>query len=111
MLPHRVVNPIGNLNFQRRHSSYCRKRVMPILTNPRHEAFAQALARGEPAVKAYVEAGYKENRHNAATLARKQHILTRVGELQEEQLTIHQQATAEIQLPTSASSVLLRMPR
>jgi hypothetical protein len=68
---------------------------MPILTNSKHEAFAQGLARGSSAAAAYVEAGYKENRHNAATLARKQHILTRVGELQEEQLAIHQQATAQ----------------
>jgi hypothetical protein len=56
---------------------------------------AQALARGSSATTAYVEAGYKENRHNAATLARKQHILTRVSELQEEQLAIHQQATVQ----------------
>jgi hypothetical protein len=68
---------------------------MPTLPNPKHEAFAQGLARGSSAAAAYVTAGYKENRHNAATLARKQHILTRVGELQEEQLAIHQQATAE----------------
>jgi hypothetical protein len=68
---------------------------MPILPIPKHEAFAQGLARGLSAAAAYVEAGYKENRHNAATLARKQHILTRVGELQEEQLAIHQQATAQ----------------
>ena len=68
---------------------------MPILENPRHEAFAQRLARGSSASAAYVEAGYKENRHNAATLARKQHILARVSELQEEQLAIHQQATAQ----------------
>ena len=68
---------------------------MPILENPRHETFAQGLARGSSASAAYVEAGYKENRHNAATLARKQHILDRVGELQEEQLVIHQQATAQ----------------
>ena len=68
---------------------------MPILPNPKHENFAQALARGSSAAAAYVEAGYKENRHNAAILARKQHILSRVGELQEEQLAIHQQATAE----------------
>jgi hypothetical protein len=68
---------------------------MPILPNPKHEAFAQALARGSSAAAAYVEAGYKDNRHNAATLARKQHILTRVGELQEEQFAIHQQVTAE----------------
>jgi hypothetical protein len=37
----------------------------------------------------------KRSPRNAATLARKQHILTRMGELQEEQLAIHQQATAQ----------------
>jgi hypothetical protein len=68
---------------------------VPTLENPRHEAFAQALARGSSATAAYVEAGYKPNRHNAAALARKQHILARVSELQEEQLAIHQQATAQ----------------
>jgi hypothetical protein len=68
---------------------------MPILTNPKHEAFAQGLARGLSAAAAYVEAGYKANRHNAAALAREKHIRTRVTELQEEQLAIHQQATAE----------------
>jgi hypothetical protein len=68
---------------------------MPILTNPKHQAFAQGLARGSSAAAVYVEAGYKENRLNAATLARKQHILGRVRELQEEQLVIHQQVTAE----------------
>ena len=67
---------------------------MPALKNPRHEAFAQALARGMSAAAAYVEAGYKANRHNAAALAREQHIGTRVTELREEQLAIHQQATA-----------------
>jgi hypothetical protein len=68
---------------------------MPALPNSRHEAFAQALARGSSATAAYVEAGYKPNRHNAAALARKQHLLTRVSELQEELLAIHQQATAQ----------------
>ena len=53
---------------------------MPILENPRHEAFAQGLARGSSAAAAYVEAGYKPNRHNAAALARKQHISTRANE-------------------------------
>ena len=67
---------------------------MPALKNPRHEAFAQALARGMSASAAYVEGGYKANRHNAAALAREEHIRTRVAELQEEQLAIHQQATA-----------------
>jgi hypothetical protein len=59
---------------------------MPALGNARHESFAQALARGLSAAAAYVEAGYKPNRHNAATLARKQ---------LEEQLAVHQQVTAE----------------
>jgi hypothetical protein len=68
--------------------------TMPALKNPRHEAFAQALARGLSASAAYVETGYKANRHNAAALAREEHIKTRVTELQEEQLAIHQQATA-----------------
>ena len=68
---------------------------MRALKNPRHEAFAQAHARGMSASAAYVEAGYKANRHNAAALAREEHIRTRVAELQEEQLAIHKQATAQ----------------
>jgi hypothetical protein len=53
------------------------------------------LARGMSASAAYAEVGFKPHRHNAATLARKKHISVRVAELQEEQLAIHQQATAE----------------
>jgi hypothetical protein len=67
---------------------------MPALKNPRHEAFAQALARGMSAATAYGQVGFKPHRANAATLARKEHISVRVAELQEEQLAIHQQATA-----------------
>ena len=65
------------------------------LKSPRHEAFAQALARGMSASAAYGQAGFKPHRANAATLARKEHISVRVAELQEEQLSIHKQATAE----------------
>jgi hypothetical protein len=68
---------------------------MPVLKNPRHEGFAQALIRGMSASAAYVQGGYKANRHNAAALAREEHIKTRVTEPQEEQLAIHKQATAE----------------
>src|SRR5690348_724995 len=68
---------------------------MPALTNHRHEAFAQALARGTSAAAAYVEAGYKANAGNACTLKSQQSISKRVTELQEEQLAIHKQATAE----------------
>src|SRR5262245_50455715 len=68
---------------------------MPALKNPRHEVFAQAVARGMSASAAYGQVGFKPHRANAATLARKEHISVRVAELQEEQLAIHQQATAE----------------
>jgi phage terminase small subunit len=57
---------------------------MPALKNPRHEAFAQALARGVSASAAYGQVGFKPHRANAATLARKKHISVRVAELQEE---------------------------
>jgi hypothetical protein len=80
----RLANPILKVEI-----------TMPALKNPRHEAFAQALARGVSASAAYVEGGYKANRHNAAALAREEHIRTRVAELQEELLGIHKQATAE----------------
>lgn len=56
---------------------------MPALTNARHERFAQELAKGKTADAAYVEAGYKANRHNAAALARQEHISTRVAEITE----------------------------
>src|SRR5215468_3108030 len=68
---------------------------MSALKNPRHEAFAQTLARGMSASAAYGQVGFKPHRANAATLARKEHISVRVAELQEEQLAIHKQATAE----------------
>lgn len=55
---------------------------MPVLSNTRHEAFAQALAKGKTADEAYVLAGFKPNRGNAATLKANQSISNRVAELQ-----------------------------
>jgi len=55
---------------------------MTALSNPKHERFAQELAKGKTADEAYVIAGYKENRGNAATLKANQSILDRVQELQ-----------------------------
>jgi phage terminase small subunit len=52
------------------------------LKNTKHEAFAQARFMGETADKAYVTAGYRANRSNAAQLNAKQHILDRIEELQ-----------------------------
>lgn len=54
---------------------------MPALENPRHERFAQALAKGETADAAYVAAGYEENRGNAARLKANESIERRVAEI------------------------------
>src|SRR6187549_1328244 len=54
---------------------------MAALKNARHERFAQLVAGGQTADAAYAEAGYQPNRHNAAALAREQHISTRVAEI------------------------------
>lgn len=54
---------------------------MPVLENARHERFAQALATGKTADEAYIEAGYKANRGNAATLKANQSIADRVAEI------------------------------
>jgi len=56
---------------------------MPVLSNARHERFAQELAKGKSADEAYVEAGYSENRHNAHRLKTNEHVLKRVAELKE----------------------------
>jgi phage terminase small subunit len=69
--------------------------LMSVLANPRHERFAQELAKGTSASEAYVLAGYRANRGNAATLKQDQNILARVTELLEEREEIHSQATAE----------------
>ena len=52
--------------------------------NRRHEAFAQALAKGMTADAAYVTAGFKANRGNAARLNANESIKARVAELQAE---------------------------
>lgn len=66
---------------------------MPALSNPRHELFAQELAKGKTATEAYQTAGFKPNRHNGAALARQQHIVTRTGEIQSSEAEIARKAT------------------
>jgi phage terminase small subunit len=66
---------------------------MPILKNPKHERVAQELTKGRSAAQAYVEAGYKANRHNASALARTQPIKTRVSELLEKRERTDAKAT------------------
>ncbi len=55
---------------------------MPILSNPRHEKFAELLAEGKTAREAYNLSGYRDNRHNAARLKSSEHIAARVLEIQ-----------------------------
>lgn len=55
---------------------------MPLLPDPKHEAFAQGLAKGITADKAYQAAGYKAHRSNAARLSANDSIKARVQELQ-----------------------------
>jgi hypothetical protein len=60
---------------------------MPVLKNPRWEAFAQNRAAGMPAYKAYLEAGYKVSSSMAFTagsrLSRNVHVRNRTRELVE----------------------------
>jgi phage terminase small subunit len=52
-----------------------------VLKNSRHEAFAQALAKGKTADEAYQDAGYKPSRGNAARLKANESIRARVAEI------------------------------
>lgn len=66
---------------------------MPVLRNARHEAFAQALAKGKSATEAHALAGYSPNRGNAATLKQNESIQKRVAELLEWSATVDRRAT------------------
>lgn len=56
---------------------------MPILDNPRHEKFAQNLAKGMAAGEAYVGAGYKHSPASATRLSKQVKIQERIRELQQ----------------------------
>jgi len=55
---------------------------MAPLTNARHEAFAQGLAKQKTIDDAYASAGFKPNRGNASRLKANESIAARVAELQ-----------------------------
>jgi hypothetical protein len=55
---------------------------MPAIKNPKHELFAQALAKGMSQVDAYEAAGYEPDMPNAQRLTRNDKVQTRVRELQ-----------------------------
>ncbi|WP_407528427.1 terminase small subunit [Methylobacterium oryzisoli] len=54
---------------------------MPVLSNPKHERFAQELAKGTGVGAAFVAAGYKANDGNASRLNGNEKIRARVQEL------------------------------
>lgn len=54
---------------------------MPILTNPRHERFAQELAKGKSATEAYEAAGFKPHRQAASRLLTNVDVLARRDEI------------------------------
>lgn len=56
---------------------------MPALSNPKHERFAQALAKGMTQAEAYADAGYKPSEPNASRLTSNDKVQKRVAELQE----------------------------
>jgi phage terminase small subunit len=54
---------------------------MPALENPRHERFAQDLAKGMSQAEAYRNAGYRPNDPAASRLARNVKVQARVAEI------------------------------
>lgn len=57
--------------------------AMGVLSNPRHERFAQELAKGKTQEDAYASAGYEGNKTAASRLANDVNVCKRVTELQE----------------------------
>jgi hypothetical protein len=55
---------------------------MPLLPDPKHEAYAQGLAKGKSQTEAYKLAGYKGDRTAASRLSTNVNIQARVQELQ-----------------------------
>jgi phage terminase small subunit len=56
---------------------------MPALQNPKHERFAQELAKGKSQAEAYAEAGYKPSIPHASRLATNGNVQARVAEIQD----------------------------
>jgi len=57
---------------------------MPTLKNSKHEAFAQAVARGASNFEAYVAAGYKSDASAASALSKRASVVKRVEEIHKE---------------------------
>lgn len=84
---------------------------MSSLLNPKHEMFAQGLARGQSAVEAYIAAGFKPNSGNACTLKAKESIIKRVSAILSDREKIQELATqrAVTELAIDKKWVLTRL--
>lgn len=54
---------------------------MPVLSNPKHERFAQELAKGKSQAEAYSTAGYAPSEPNASRLTSNDKVQARVAEI------------------------------
>lgn len=79
----RPANPATDSEIPSSSKPISRPKIMPILPNPRHERFAQLLAKGKSATEAYADAGYKDNRQAASRMFTNVDISMRVAELQD----------------------------
>jgi hypothetical protein len=68
---------------------------MPALKNPKHELFAQELAKGKTLEEAHRAAGYTGNRSAASQLKQKLNISQRVDEILAAREEKHAQSTAK----------------
>jgi phage terminase small subunit len=87
---------------------------MPILRNPRHEAFAQALVSGMSLGQANVAAGYRNGNRKAAWITRQNpKIAARIVELTEEKLASERLARerAQVKFDLSAERILGELAR
>jgi phage terminase small subunit len=66
---------------------------MPILKNPRHEMFAQEVAKGSGVAEAYAAAGFKPNPGNARRLKMNEAVAKRVEALLDRRSRIEETAT------------------
>jgi phage terminase small subunit len=87
---------------------------MPILRNPRHEAFAQALVGGMSLGQANLAAGYRNANRKAAWITRQNpKIAARIVELTEEKLAAERLARerAQVKFDLSAERILGELAR
>ena len=86
---------------------------MPILQNTRHEAFAQARARGQTLENAYEDAGYAPGYNHGRRLNLREDVAERVAELravQDEAMYAAVPETIGVLLRMAAASEALRTP-